>query len=179
MLGRTKDKSNRSKYDYYITPDIAVIELLKREKFDGLGWEPACGNGAISKFFKNIINTDIRPNIMIGDGGIDFLKYSRQVDYIITNPPHSLSLAFARHALECASKVALYLSIEFLESKKRYEFFRQNPPIRIYVFSNRVPYGIEVNGKVEWHNQQRCDCWFIWEKGFKGSPTLDWVLCDT
>ena len=71
-------ETKRSPEDYYVTPDIAVKELLKREKFEGLGWEPCCGNGAISKFFPNMLVSDIRKdNTVIGDKRVDFSYINR------------------------------------------------------------------------------------------------------
>ena len=44
--------NNRVKDDFYPTPTNATMALLQREKFDGDIWEPACGDGAISKLLK-------------------------------------------------------------------------------------------------------------------------------
>lgn len=165
--------AKRSPEDYYITPDMAVRELLSREEFCGIGWEPACGNGAISKFFPGILSSDIRFDNIIGEPGVDFLFERREVDFIVTNPPFKLILPFIKHSLECATKVAMFARIQLLEGKERYKFFKLNPPIRIYVFSNRVNCSTDVTtcGGI------MCFCWFIWEKGFSGLPTLDWILC--
>ena len=47
----------RNKHDFYPTPDYATEALLEREKFTDV-WEPACGDGAISKvLIKNRIKT--------------------------------------------------------------------------------------------------------------------------
>jgi hypothetical protein len=160
--------------DYYVTPDEAIIALLDREGFGGKGWEPASGNGAIVKFFPAIMASDIRkdPDV-VGEKGIDFLMENRQVDFIITNPPFKLGLAFAEHALKSAKKVALFLRIQFLESKSRYQFFKINPPVRVYVFVNRISC-LDENGKPL--GSLMPFAWFIWERGFKGKPALDWIL---
>ena len=65
---------NRAVADFYPTPDYATEELLKREQFEGGMWEPACGNGAIAKFFKGCIATDIRTDLGYGAGDTDFFK---------------------------------------------------------------------------------------------------------
>ena len=161
--------------DYYITPPIAVEELLKREKFDGKGWEPASGNGAIAKFFPGIMASDIRKDDDIyGEKGIDFLKVYRKVDFIITNPPFKLLLPFMEHSFICANKVAIFCRLQALESKSRYSFYKENPPIRIYIFVDRVscvPMHFNRNA-----HAIMCFSWMIFEKGFKGSPTLHWIL---
>lgn len=172
-------ETKRSAADFYKTPAKAVEELLKREKLEGIGWEPACGDGAISKLIPNIMSSDIRtdPDIY-GEKGIDFLKETRKVDYIITNPPFSLMLPFAWHALEYADKVALFGRIQFLEGIERYNFFKQHPPARIYVFANRLSCASDSADKKSKNGGIMCFCWFIWERGHKGKPTVDWILCD-
>jgi len=164
----------RSPEDFYITPDIAIQELLKREKFTGKGWEPACGNGAISKFFLGIRSSDIRQGKDIfGEGGVDFLKTWDVVDFIITNPPFKFVLSFIEHAIECTrKKVAMFARIQLLEGKKRYYFFKQCPPIRIYVFSSRITCAPHPTKKCK----IMCFAWFVWEIGYIGKPTLDWIL---
>lgn len=164
----------RSPEDFYITPDAAVDELLKREKFMGRGWEPACGDGAISKFFPGIKSSDIRRDKSIfGEKGVDFLKTHHSVDFIITNPPFRLALPFMRHAMRCArKKVAMLGRIQLLESRKRYHFFKRYPPVRIYVFSSRIT----CNPFSTKRCRIMCFAWFVWEVGYTGKPSLDWIL---
>jgi len=148
-------------------------ELLSRETFEGIGWEPACGNGAITKFFPGIMASDIREDEEIaGDGGIDFLSAFRHVDFIVTNPPYKLALPFARHALNCAWKVALLCRIQFLEGIERHAFFQEHPPIRVWIFSDRIHCSADGKPKAG----MMCFGWFIWERGFQGKPILDWIL---
>ena len=74
QVGSHKGKE-RAREDYYVTPDIAVKELLKREKFEGQGWEPASGNGAIAKFFPGIVCSDLCTDSNVaGIKGVDFLR---------------------------------------------------------------------------------------------------------
>jgi len=163
--------SARHPEDFYITPPHAVKALLKREKFNGIGWEPACGNGAITKFFPGIKASDIRTDSDIaGKGGIDFLTAYEKVDYIVTNPPFCLITEFIEHSLRCAKKVAVFGRIQLLEGKKRYHLFMKHPPIRVYVFSSRVNCDPE-----KLKSGAMCFCWFVWEKGFHGKPTIDWI----
>jgi len=173
-------EAKRSPEDYYITPDVAIEELLKREKFEGLGWEPACGNGAISKFFPDMIVSDIRTDdTVIGERGIDFLNEYRKVDYIVTNPPFSIALEFVKQALLCADKAAIFCRIQFLEGQERYKFFKENPPKRVYVFSNRVScYAPSEEDKriLKKEHGIMCFCWYIWEKGYKGKPEINWIF---
>lgn len=90
--------------------------------------------------------------------------------------PICMATEFVKHALDIsmdATKVAMFLKIQFLESKKRYELFKEYPPKRVYVFVNRVNCG--KNGVFGKESSAVCYCWFVWEKGFKGKPTIDWI----
>ena len=163
------DKSKRRAEDFYVTPIAAIDALLKRETFSGKGWEPAAGDGRIAKAFGMEFASDIRSEAY-GET-VDFRLETRQVDYIVTNPPYSLALPFVKHALECAPKVAMFLRLQFLEGQERREFFEKHPPIRIYVFSERLNCDPGSNGK----GGMMCFAWFVWERDYHGCPALSWL----
>jgi hypothetical protein len=167
------DNGDREINDFYPTPDRATIELLKRININGIVWECACGDGAISKLLPpDTISTDLIDR-GYGESGIDFLKTYKQVDWIITNPPYSLATEFVEHSLECANNVALLCKIQFLEGVKRYKFFKEHPPKMVYVFSSRLK--IYKNGIETKNSTMLCFAWFIWEKGYSGKTTVDWI----
>ena len=70
-------QGKRESNDYYATEPRAVELLLEREKFCNNIWEPACGEGHISKVLLahgyKVLSTDL-VNRGYGSGGIDFLK---------------------------------------------------------------------------------------------------------
>jgi len=172
----------RANNDFYATHPANVDALLKHEKFSETIWEPACGQGHISKRLEerghHVFSTDLY-NRGYGTPGIDFLMTrempSRATD-IITNPPYKWALDFAKHGyelLENDHKMALFLRLQFLESKERYGFFVKAPPRHIYVFSYRAKCG--VNGVFEAKASAVCYAWFVWEKGYKGDPIIKWI----
>src|SRR5882672_437547 len=67
----------RADHDFYPTPPEAVRALLSVEQFDGTIWEPACGDGAISRELQahghSVVATDLI-NRGHGQGGSDFLS---------------------------------------------------------------------------------------------------------
>jgi hypothetical protein len=170
--------NNRQKDDYYTTPKVAVSELLRVEKFASPIWEPASGNGAISKILETsgyqVISSDIRTDGVYGESGVDFLTTRKEnIAAIITNPPFKLSLEFILHALEMAPKVAMFGRVQMLEGQKRYEkLFSNAPPARIWVFSKRV--STQKNG-VGKENGTVCFAWFVWEKGTVEAPKIGWI----
>ena len=75
-------------------------------------------------------------------------------------------------------KVYMFLKLTFLEGKARYqELFSKYPPKNIYVFSERVL--CAKNGEFEkmkaGGGSAVAYAWFVWEKGFQGKTTIDWI----
>ena len=90
--------------------------------------------------------------------------------------PYKYASEFVEHALDISMdsvKVAMFLKIQFLESKKRRELFKKYPPKKIYVFTNRMNCG--KNGVFGKESSAVCYAWFIWEKGYTGLPNVDWI----
>ena len=108
---------------------------------------------------------------------MDFLTSERIFDGdIITNPPYKYAIEFVKHALNLINeghKVAMLLRLSFLEGKSRRILFNQYPPKKVYVSSNRIL--CAKNGDFENSDSSAIAyAWFIWEKGFKGTPILNW-----
>lgn len=123
----------RAKDDYYATPPEAVAKLLEKETFQEYIFEPACGEGHISRILEEqwhkVFSSDIKYR---GYGSQwNFFDYVSNDSDIITNPPYNQALEFIQHAIKISEKgvkIAMLLRIQFLESAKRYEFFKQFPP---------------------------------------------------
>ena len=185
LAASNHSETERVDNDYYATPPKAVEELLKREQFNHYVWECAVGGGHIADVLKQN-GYDIRCSDIVDRGYtdtevVDFLHTERDKnDFardIITNPPYSMATEFVKHALNISmdiTKVAMFLKIQFLETKKRYDLFKEYPPKKIYVFVNRVNCG--KNGVFGKESSAVCYCWFVWEKGYKGKPTVDWIV---
>lgn len=176
----------REENDFYATPPIATEALLKIIDLDKNIpiLEPCCGRGHISKIlekndFKVISNDLIYRGY--GNGGIDFLlDKNKEIDCnIITNPPYKYAQQFVEKSMEyvkTGNYVIMFLKLTFLEGGKRYEMFQRYPPKNIYVFSDRV--NSSLGGDFEKDNEYGgavCYAWYIWEKGYNGKPTIDWI----
>ena len=165
----------REPMDNYPTPDIATLSLMTLEDFSGIVWEPACGSGAIAKHFPGCVATDLRNDNIYGETDIDFLSEYRKVNHIITNPPYRLAQQFVEHALECVDgKVAMLCKLAFLEGKARYSLFQKNPIKTVYVFSKRLP--LTKEGDTRKQSSMIPFAWFVWEKGYTGKTTVEWIL---
>jgi hypothetical protein len=168
---------NREPMDNYPTPNIATLSLLALEKFPGVVWEPACGSGNIARHFPGCMASDIRTDNIFGEVGVDFLKETRFVNHIVTNPPYRLAQQFVEHALECVDgKVAMLCKLAFLEGKARYLLFKKHPIKTVYVFSKRLP--IAKEGDTRKQSSMIPFAWFVWDKGYAGKTSVEWILTD-
>ena len=180
MVGSRNARSN-CRDDFYASPPEAVNALCDVERFDGPIWEPACGDGAISKVLTergyNVVSTDLVQR-GYGTGRVDFLlEYESQAPNIITNPPYKLADEFAEHAVRLASgKVALLLRLAFLEGQRRRErLFKNAPFARMWVFSHRLPRMHRHDYDGPKATSTIAFAWFIWDKSHAGAPTIRWL----
>lgn len=130
-------ESERESYDYYATSPVAAEHLLKLETFTGPIWECACGEGHLSKVFTKA-GYQVRSSDLInrgfGEADVDFLAIDNQEwnGCIITNPPYKYAAEFIKKALDIiptGQKVAMFLKLQFMESKGRKHIFINTPPI--------------------------------------------------
>lgn len=164
--------------DFYPTPAWATHALINNESFSGTIWEPACGDGAMSRVLKKtackVYSSDLH-NRGYGEGGVDFLKTRKHVNNIITNPPFHSAQQFAERALRFAEdKVALLLRLAFLESAHRADtIFKKSPPSRVWVFSERITFymaGAEKRG-----SGTTAYAWFVWDAHDTDPTQLHWL----
>ena len=112
----------------------------------------------------------------------DFLTDNKPAHYnwdILTNPPYKYAKEFVLKALELTgNKVYMFLKLTFLEGKARYnELFSKYPPKNIYVFSERVlcAKNADFDGMKAGGGSAVAYAWFVWEKGFEGKTTIEWI----
>jgi hypothetical protein len=167
--------------DYYATDPKAVELLLKEEAFCHRIWEPACGEGHISKVLLargyDVLSSDLIDR-GYGDGGVNFLTIPTHGDKecdIITNPPYKYAKGFVEHALNMVAdghKVAMFLKLIFLEGQSRRDLFQSTPPHTVYVSSARLQCG--KNGRFD-GTAMVAYAWFVWRKGYNGPTHIKWI----
>lgn len=182
----TKARRGRAPFEFYPTPPEAVRALLSVETFDGPIWEPACGDGAISRELEaagySVISTDLIDRDY-GLGGRDFLKSENPLaKHIVTNPPygtHGLGDAFVRKALIHARKtggcVAMLLNLRSLCNPSRHSKFVKTPPAALYAIDEMVcwPEGNPTSRNAKIAKQQYY--WAIWKPDHIGPPKFWWL----
>ena len=164
--------------DAYFTPPAAVWSLLavEGERIPRRLWEPACGDGAISRVLEaagyDVLSSDIA-DYGFGCSGVDYLKAPRRnsVDGIVTNAPFKEAAAFAKKAIGEVPYVALLLRTNFLESVKRLPVFRRSPPSRIWISARRLPMMHRHGWTGKKASSNTAYSWFVWERRFLASLT--------
>ncbi len=175
-------KEERQEDDYYATEPRAVKLLLSKEQFQNNIWECACGGGHMSDVLEKagyaVFSSDIADRGYKETEIIDFLEFKEvnSMD-IITNPPYKYAKEFVKHALDISvagTKIAMFLKLTFLESKSRKELFEKYPFKKLYVSSSRLQ--CAKNGDFEKYSGTAVAYgWYVWVKGFKGKPVIEWV----
>ena len=186
LNGKEMVDQQRQVDDFYPTHPTITQMLLDREELTGNIWEPACGRGDMSQVFMDrgydVLSTDLIDRGW-GEGGVDFLdddQISRfgSVDNVITNPPFRFALDFVLQAKKISrKKICILNTTMFLDGIKRYEMWMDEdfPLKTMYQFSGRV--GFRKNEVVDQSQSGLIPwAWFVFEKGYTGKPTIDWIL---
>lgn len=161
---------------YSLLPHIA--DLLPAE---ARILEPACADGQmvrpLQEFGYTVEGTDLRPDILGGRGGIDFLAPPAGAlshgyyDAVITNPPFSVAEQFIRRALEEAPVVAMLLKAQYWNTKNRKKLFRETKPFKELNLTWRPAFLEKERGK-----SPLMDCmWVIWVEGHQGPCTTEMI----
>lgn len=189
ILGSSNhSESERIKDDFYSTPKIAVDKLfLELEKLNiklpKTIIEPSVGTGSIAYPFcekgYGIMAFDIIDRGFPNTNILDWLTVSRpdiNELAIVANFPYNKIQEHTEHSLSIL-KDGEYLielaKIQFLEGKSRKKMFEKNPPKYVLVFSERIK--CLANGKDSGGSSAICFCWYVFQKGFKGMPQVDWL----
>jgi hypothetical protein len=185
LLGASNHTNSiRQLQDYYATEPKAAELLLKVETFNNNIWECACGEGHLARVFEKYgYNVKASDLIDRGYGEVkDFLFFndSKWDGDIITNPPYNKAEEFIRKAIEIipiGNKIAMFLRLQFLESKRRKQLFKEYPPKVIYISSSRIM--TAKNGEFEKYRNSVGSAiafaWYIWQKGYKKETILKWI----
>lgn len=189
-------KDEREENDFYATPPCATKALVKYCKENNIDLfnksilEPACGKGHIAEvLIEENPQTLVVPIDLVDRGYArqmttqSFFLYSLEedADYnIVTNPPYKFAKEFIEHSLDIVkpdSYVCMLLKITFLEGRGRYEMFKNNPPYKVLIFSNRI--NCSKQGDFEKDSEYGGAvgyAWYIWKKGYTGKSEIDWVF---
>jgi hypothetical protein len=161
---------DRSKTDFYPTPDNVTIALMNYLNLPGgsIIWEPACGEGHISRAIVKLGYTVVSSELYnreYGMIGIDFLEttkgdsYRSDCNWIITNPPFSLSEEFIRKCINHGLPFALLLKSQYWHSSRRRKLFEEYKPAAVLPLTWRPDF---LFGAKSGSPTMEC-IWTVWE----------------
>jgi hypothetical protein len=171
-------KGQRKKSDFYETPYSITDHLLTNEPFDfnKTVCEPACGDNAIVKMLELKWNKD---KITFYDIEKNFLIQKEKYDYIITNPPFSLSYEFIQKAKMIAiKKFAFLLPLSYLHGKKRYDDIYCDKTYglkKVYVFTRYPMLGDKLRADGKYRTGMMVYAWFVFENKYDKDPIISWI----
>ncbi|WP_215755075.1 hypothetical protein [Acetobacter sp. P5B1] len=168
--------------DWYVEPAWCVDALVQVERpFIGAVLDPCCGGGNIvTRLRANGVHAqgaDIRDR---ADGQFSVMGYAQSLfdarpDSVVSNPPYGLAQDFVDSCLTTTTdRVCVLLRLAFLEGQKRREWLMRSSLARVWVCSKRVsmpPGGTDVAAK----GGSIAYAWFVFERGYKGEPSLGWL----
>ncbi len=185
----------RADHDFYPTPPEAARALLSVEQFDGLIWEPACGDGAISKELArhghSVHSTDLVDR-SYGTGAQDFLSpltltrtliEQPEVKHIVTNPPYSyrrgIGDKFVGQALritrQTGGKVAMLLNLGSLAHPLRTSKWRNDPPAAIHIMDELVCWPNGNRRQAGRYIAEHRYCWIVWTHEPHSPTKVTWL----
>lgn len=187
-MSATNRGAKRNEADFYATPLETVYSLL--DNYDDIRpghliLEPSAGNGNIIEALRNrgyenhITAIELREEErykLVGKADrvaiLDYLTVEwREIgtyDVIIGNPPYSLAQEFIDKSLSLLrprGRLILLLRTNFLESKKRFEWWQDKIPSGLYVLSKRPSFTGKGTDATSYS-------WFIWERREDAKQTI-------
>ena len=172
----------REKDDFYPTPPDLTLALLSVESFDGGVWEPACGDGAISREIESagtpVVSTDLVDR-GYGESRRDFLFETNMppcAAHIVTNPPFKLGEQFWERACTLApGKVAFLCRLTWLESMKRADLFSRFPLARVWICPWRPKFQRGRLATDSDNSGMLAHAWYVRDPTHLGPPQLHWL----
>lgn len=171
-----KSAEDRSGTDFYPTPPEATIALMNFLSLpqDTIIWEPACGEGHMSKAIEGLGYTVISTELNqtgYGLNGVDFLDCDvPECSWIITNPPFKESVAFINRATELRKPFAYLLKSQYWHARNKTALFN----------GYRPKYVLPLNWRPDFHFGKKggsptMEClWVVWDS--KPSPTTEYHI---
>lgn len=167
--------------EYYPTPKWAIrsflnhpsvnLQALAYENPEPLILDPCAGDGRITRVLAELLapavtvrrcDVDIDPradNVIQQDwlAGPNLKVYMAQrADLAIFNPPFSRAIEFFHKTRPLANRIALLQRLNWLGSMARHEFWRNNAPDALFVYSKRPSFTGKGTDSQEY-------AWFVWD----------------
>jgi len=182
-MSATNRGSTREEQDFYATPAWCTEDLLKNFDITQFRYilEPCSGSNAITDVIINYANSNNLSNIEVITNDIrsetpaqyhydfltgwEFFCESHKIDAVITNPPYTHAMQFIEKGLSICDTVVMLLRLNFLGSRRRFEFFKAERLEHIYVLHKRPSFVKGGTDATEY-------AWFVFKNERKGDAKL-------
>lgn len=181
--------ADRPLMDAYATPAslISCAELVFRRflypRIPVL--DPCCGESHVFRKELGSMGYEVVENDIIMPGGHDFLHpTSESLDawkschQIAMNPPFSKWDEFVFMAKSYAMTVIAIGRLNYLSTQSRLESDIWDGLCHIAVFSRYVDYQTPIRTDGQFHVGAMATGWFVWQRGYRGEPTVSFVDVD-
>lgn len=166
------------------------MALLNSIKFPGKIWEPACGDGAISKVMIGYGGYDVVSVDLIdrgyGESGVNFLLTTTPPEgclSVVTNPPYK-SMAngkvyrvedWIRHTMVYLKMdaSAFLLKSTSIAGKRRVPILKESGLKTVYQLVGRISGMMKSAAKSD--SSMMDFAWFYFERGYRGLPNIEWI----
>jgi hypothetical protein len=171
-------REGRPESEFYPTPPEAVYKLLLVETLADAVWEPACGDGAISRIlasYYSVVSSDLYDH-GYGRVGVDFLTepLPAGVRTIATNPPFKLAEQFIERAKSLdVDRFIFLLKLAALEGDRRSRLMENTGLSRVWVFRKRLT--MTRNGETSRNGGMIAFAWFVWDRHHDGRAEVGWI----
>lgn len=182
MGASSHSDEEREANDYYATDPQAIDYLKEKIDLPHVILEPSCGEGHLSKRLEELGHKVYSyDKIDRGYGEVQDYFFMEKLPEgcrcIITNPPYKYATEFVLKSLDLlpdGGLCCMFLKTSFLEGVTRWErIYRDNPPCKVLQFMRRLE--CAKNGEFGKFIGAVAYAWFVWRKGFKGAPTIEWI----
>lgn len=177
----------REPNEHYVEPAWCSKRLFEVEKFGSTIWDPCCGFGTIPDE-ATIAGYDIFATDLVDrgyenlDGVADLYDARVSVDVpdVVCNPPFKSIGQFTLQVVlrPSTKKAALICPVARLNAA--HPWLQTLPLIRIWLLTPRpsMPPGHVIAAGEKPGGGKMDYCWIVFERGFKGKPTVDWLKRD-
>lgn len=162
------------KNDLYHTPESLTMLLLKEERFKRVE-EPACGELSIVNPLQDEGYDVVYTDLVHGD---DFLKNEapKKRNDCITNPPFFLWDDFVKKSKELGYRKTAFIGRgNYFGTVDRYSQGIFDSLKKVYFFNRYVDYRTPRRKDGLFHVGAMLTGWFIWERGYKGKPEINYL----
>ncbi|WP_156298993.1 hypothetical protein [Streptobacillus canis] len=156
------------------------IESLKDKKI----LESCAGNGHMSIVLKDYADEVVSYDLVERDYKLDKvinmydIEDIKGFDYVITNPPFRELNKFLKKFLDIAEdgqKLLFLVPMYALETKGRYEIYKEYPPHTIFISTSRILCSKNGNFETFKNKSSAMFCYIKFIKGYKGETKLSFL----